>query len=208
MKLTNNVEKLVRISLPWYRIAGNLRFIKQKNNTVSDKMRCAWKFTIYRRLLVKKKKKSEQISVQKSDLGKTGRAELGISGQRDLRLPAIWCSFSGFQDAEKSPQHLPIKSWWERKWHNETEVLLFSVKKENLAPQEVTIRLILIWANLSVPGWKSGLVATEGCREGGRFTVLYWVLRRQECWERRTVGTRKETETEEGGRLLRTLAIP
>lgn len=54
-------------------------------------------------------KESEQISVQKSDLGKTGRAELGISGQQDLRLPTIWCSFSGFQDAEKSPQHLPIK---------------------------------------------------------------------------------------------------
>ena len=36
------------------------------------------------------KKKSEQISVQKSDLGKTGRAELGISGQQDLRLPTIW----------------------------------------------------------------------------------------------------------------------
>ena len=49
-------------------------------------------------------------------------------------------------------------------------------------------------------------MATEGCREGRRFTVLYWVLRRQECWERRTIGTRKETE--DGGRLLRTLAIP
>lgn len=52
-------------------------------------------------------KESEQISVQKSDLGK--QVELGISGQQDLRLPTIWCSFSGFQGAEKSPQHLPIK---------------------------------------------------------------------------------------------------
>ena len=61
---------------------------KTKNNAVSDKMGYACKFTIYRRLL-SKKKKSEQISVQKSDLGKTGRAELGISGQQDLRLPTI-----------------------------------------------------------------------------------------------------------------------
>lgn len=43
-------------------------------------------------------------------------------------------------------------------------------------------------------------MANEGCREGGRSTVLYWVLRSQECWERGTVGTRKETDTEEGSR--------
>ena len=50
------------------------------------------------------------------------------------------------------------------------------------------------------------MVVNEGCREGGRFTVLYWVLRRQECWERRTVGTRKETRQKRAGGLLRTLA--
>lgn len=82
------------------------------------------------------------------------------------------------------------------KWHNEREILLFSVKKENPAPHEVTPRLMLIWANVSVPRWESLVVDDGG--EGSRFIVRYWVLRSQECWEWGTVGTRNEADTKEG----------
>ena len=51
------------------------------------------------------------------------------------------------------------------------------------------------------------MVVNEGCREGGRFTAVLGA-EKLGMLERGTVGTRKETETEEGGRLLRTLAIP